>query len=718
MALSGQATRFENYSTPLDKHYEVFAYQPAPRQFAVVFTDITARKQAEAALRDSERRYHTLFDSLQEGFYLSQVIFDNDGKPIDFAYLDVNPAFERMMGLPRDQIVGHRAKELVPGLKPGWVETFSKVQSTGEPASYDTYSDFFKKHFEAFVFRPAQGQFAVLVSDITERKRAEEALRELSLKLEERVQERTAALSTSEQEFRSLAEAMPQIVWVTRPDGWNIYFNQQWADYTGMTMEESHGHGWNAPFHPDDKQRAWEAWQRATQYNEPYSLECRLRRADGVYRWWLIRGSPMLGVNGEILKWFGTCTDIEEIKLAEAAMQGANDLLEQRVAERTAALQESERRERERAQELAVMFEAVPVPVFIAREPECMHMTGNRLADEILRIPHGNELSLSGPAETKPVHFRPLKDGRELRLDELPAQRAARGEHVKDFELTLAFDDGVIRHVLGYGTPLPDEQGRPRGTVAVLMDITDRKRAEEMLQATVQDLERSNKELEQFAYIASHDLQEPLRQVRAYVNMLKDRHADKFDGKAGQYFQFVYEGAARMSDLVQGLLAYSRVGAKDARKQPTSCHEAMDTALANLQTGIAESRARVTHDDLPTVQAEPTQLTQLFQNLIGNAVKFHRDGEEPQIHVGCRRDDGHWVFQVRDNGIGIDPDHHEKVFLIFQRLHGRDKYPGTGIGLAICKKIVEQHGGKIWIESTVGQGSTFCFTLPEEGTRR
>ena len=203
-------------------------------------------------------------------------------------------------------------------------------------------------------------------------------------------------------------------------------------------MEESHGHGWNAPFHPDDKQRAWEAWQRATQYNEPYSLECRLRRADGVYRWWLIRGSPMLGVNGEILKWFGTCTDIEEIKLAEAAMQGANDLLEQRVAERTAALQESERRERERAQELAVMFEAVPVPVFIAREPECMHMTGNRLADEILRIPHGNELSLSGPAETKPVHFRPLKDGRELRLDELPAQRAARGEHVKDFELTLA----------------------------------------------------------------------------------------------------------------------------------------------------------------------------------------------------------------------------------------------------------------------------------------
>ena len=143
-----------------------------------------------------------------------------------------------------------------------------------------------------------------IVLDITERKQAEEALRQ-------RAEE---ALRMSEQEFRSLAEAMPQIVWATRPDGWNIYFNQQWVDYTGMTMEESYGHGWNTPFHPDDKQRAWEAWQRATQHNERYSLECRLRRADGVYRWWLIRGVPMLGANGEILKWFGTCTDIEEIK--------------------------------------------------------------------------------------------------------------------------------------------------------------------------------------------------------------------------------------------------------------------------------------------------------------------------------------------------------------------------------------------------------------------
>jgi light-regulated signal transduction histidine kinase (bacteriophytochrome) len=250
-------------------------------------------------------------------------------------------------------------------------------------------------------------------------------------------------------------------------------------------------------------------------------------------------------------------------------------------------------------------------------------------------------------------------------------------------------------------------------------DISERKRVELELEQsinglaeTARELERSNRDLEQFAYVASHDLQEPLRQVRAFVKLLRDRHSDKFDAKAAQYFEFVNEGAARMSDLVQGLLAYSRVGAKDERKQPIACQKAMETALANLQAGIAESRARITHDDLPTVVAEPTQLSQLFQNLIGNAVKFRRDGQDPEIPVGCCRDDGHWLFRVKDNGIGIDPDYHGKVFLIFQRLHGREKYSGTGIGLAICKKIVEQHGGRIWIESKAGEGSTFCFTLP------
>ena len=258
-----------------------------------------------------------------------------------------------------------------------------------------------------------------------------------------------------------------------------------------------------------------------------------------------------------------------------------------------------------------------------------------------------------------------------------------------------------------------DTDGKPLYYYSFLNDITARKQAEKTLRETVEELERSNKELEQFARITSHDLQEPLRQVRAYVQLLLDRHVDKLDGKAEQYLQFVYDGAARMSDLVSGLLAYSRVGARDVAPHLTSCQQALDAALANLQVSIAESRARVTHDELPTVTGEPMQLAQLFQNLIGNAVKFRRDGVTPEIHIGAKRGpDANWVFRVEDNGIGIAPEFHEKVFLIFQRLHGREKDPGTGIGLAICQKIVEQHGGKIWIEPKTGEGSAFCFTLP------
>jgi len=257
-----------------------------------------------------------------------------------------------------------------------------------------------------------------------------------------------------------------------------------------------------------------------------------------------------------------------------------------------------------------------------------------------------------------------------------------------------------------------------RGLIAMAMELELRvEQRTESLRQTAEELARSNRELEQFAYVSAHDLQEPLRQVRAYIGVLRDRYSDRLDDKASQYFQYVEEGATRMSELVSGLLEYARVGRRDAVHESTSCKAALNTAIANLQVSIDESHALITHDELPSVKANPTQLAQLFQNLIGNAIKFHRDGVPPEVHIGCRYDADDLVFFVRDNGIGIDMTHQKRLFVIFQRLHGRDKYAGTGIGLAICKKIVEQHGGKIWIESEAGEGSVFCFTLPEEGSR-
>ena len=265
--------------------------------------------------------------------------------------------------------------------------------------------------------------------------------------------------------------------------------------------------------------------------------------------------------------------------------------------------------------------------------------------------------------------------------------------------------------------PLYDADGSIRGILGTFEDITSQKQAEEKLKQTLAELERSNADLEQFAYMASHDLQEPLRMVSSFLGLLAERYEGRLDADADQFIQFAVDGARRMQNLINALLEYSRVTTRGRPPQPTDANVALQDALWNLQVAIEEAGATVTHDPLPTVLADPTQLMQLFQNLIGNAIKFRRD-EPPTVHISARpaADAGPagkmWEFSVADNGIGIDPKFHERIFGVFQRLHTQRQYPGTGIGLAICKKIVERHGGRIWVESEPGKGSTFYFTLP------
>ncbi|MGH8691162.1 MAG: sensor histidine kinase, partial [Burkholderiales bacterium] len=266
-----------------------------------------------------------------------------------------------------------------------------------------------------------------------------------------------------------------------------------------------------------------------------------------------------------------------------------------------------------------------------------------------------------------------------------------------------------------------DAAGRPLYEIGVYDDITERKQAEAALGEAHEELKRSNADLEQFAYVASHDLQEPLRMVASYTQLLGRRYEAKLDADAREFMAYVVDGATRMKQLIEDLLAYSRVGTKAQDFGPVSLEAALRRALFNLRAAVEEAGAAVTYDALPTVQGDEVQLGQLLQNLMGNALKF-RSASVPRIHIGVAETPAEWTLEVRDNGMGIEPQYFERIFMVFQRLHNKGEYPGTGIGLAICKKVVERHGGRIWVESRPAQGpnqgSSFHFTLPKHTGER
>jgi PAS domain S-box-containing protein len=356
----------------------------------------------------------------------------------------------------------------------------------------------------------------------------------------------------SEERFRSLAVALPQLIWSSSAEGALEYVNPLWRTYAGWTAEqEPPSDPWPSLLHPEDQSSYLDRWKKVLKSGEIFEVQCRLKHMpDGSYRWFLCRAVPHRNSNGEIVRWFGSCTDIQ-----------------------------------------------------------------------------------------------------------------------------------------------------------------DQMNSATKLQAAIDALSRSNADLEQFAYAASHDLQEPLRMVAIYTQLLKEEYSEKLDATASGYINFAVSGALRMEELLKSLLSYATVA--NASQDSAECvdgNEASKAAELNLQAMIEDTRAVISSDQLPQVWIPRVHLIRLFQNLIGNALKYRGD-LDPQIHIGVRSDANMWTFSVRDNGIGIAPEYLSQIFGVFKRLHG-SKYEGTGIGLAMCQKIVERAGGQIWVESEVGKGSTFLFTLP------
>jgi PAS domain S-box-containing protein len=302
------------------------------------------------------------------------------------------------------------------------------------------------------------------------------------------------------------------------------------------------------------------------------------------------------------------------------------------------------------------------------------------------------------------------------------------GQPLVNREEKETWPDGTVTWVSTTKVAIRDKKDHIVGTFGISRDITGRKQAEAALAKSAQELARSNRELEQFAYVASHDLQEPLRMIASYLQLLDRRYKETLDPNGREFLAFAVDGAKRLQNLIHDLLLYSRVGREGETFAWTNCEESLARALVNLKFSIEESHARITHGPLPRIMADSTELTQLLQNLIGNAIKF-RGEHAPEIHIAVElrkapqagkvsasspREE--WVFAITDNGIGIEPQYFERIFVVFQRLHTRDEFPGTGIGLALCKRIIERHGGRIWVESQPGKGTTFWFTIPQTNT--
>ena len=499
-----------------------------------------------------------------------------------------------------------------------------------------------------------------------------------SAQLEGRVRERTIALQESNNQLQWAEEIGRTGSWewlipenrVTWSDGLYKVFGLLPAEFSA-TYE-----AYLEQVHPDDREYVRQAVNTAFLAGGAFEFESRILGGNSGPRHLYTRGEMLFNELGEPARMIGTAIDITERKRAEQA------------------LLESENK-------FSILFGESAHPVVLSR-----------LSDHVLVDVNNAWTELFGFTKAEAVG----KTSLELGINRDPQRRTQtinevrRVNSIRNLEQTLFTKSGrALTTLLSINLITI---GGENYAINSLQDITERKQMEEALYQRTEDLRRSNSELEHFAYVASHDLQEPLRKVIGFTSLLSKRYQGRLDAEADEFIGFTVQAAARMQDLIQDLLTYSRVG-RSAEMTTTDCEQVLNEALANLQVEVETSGAQIQHTALPTVMGNERELIQLFQNLVGNALKFHGDSP-PEVHIGARRQHNDWLFSVRDNGIGLDPQFSERIFQMFQRLHRKDEYPGTGIGLAVCKKVVEHHGGHIWVDSAPGAGATFLFTLPAD----
>lgn len=477
-------------------------------------------------------------------------------------------------------------------------------------------------------------------------------------------------LRASEARFRAAAQAN-SLLWTNNAKGEMEGDQPGWSAFTGQSKAEYQGFGWSKAIHPADAQPTIEAWLEAVAERRTFNFEHRVRRHDGVFRLFSIRAVPVLDNEATIREWVGVHNDITEKKTAEDEL-------------------------RESAARFVFIAESMPQMIFTARSSgevdyfnrQWVQFTGLSLEE----IKNGEW--------TQFIHPDDLEES--LRVWQRSIQTGEPFQFVHRFRRS----DSVYRWHLSRAHAMRSEDGNVSMWISSNTEIHDEKETQEALR-------RANSDLEQFAYSASHDLQEPLRGVSIFSELLARRYQTQLDGPGLEFLAHIKSGALRIELLVHDLLEYTQVQNLESSPpaEGTDANRVLLTVTANLTTAIRDSAATITSEPLPSVAVHAIHLQQLFQNLIGNGIKY-RSTEPPRVHLKAEKRGEQWLFSSRDNGIGINPKYNERIFGLFKRLHTADEYPGTGIGLAICQRIVERYGGRIWVESELGKGSTFFFTLP------
>ncbi|HUL40090.1 MAG TPA: ATP-binding protein [Methanomassiliicoccales archaeon] len=501
-------------------------------------------------------------------------------------------------------------------------------------------------------------------------------------------------LKGADEPYRALFEQMSEGAVTISEDSSILYSNRSFAKAVGIPLERIIGSKFVDCLAPADRKVLWALMKESK--DRPSKSELYLRLA--YSRLLPVKLSISHLSMAKLPTYSVLVTDLSERLAAEAALRKANEELEEKVKSRTSELEDAKVR-------LETLLDQMPVAVVMVEPPDGRVIYVNKEVSRQLRGPTKavcDDRDL--PLYDLPLYTSFHLDGRQYSEEELPLNVAMRtGKAVLNEIIQFERLDGTRGYSNANAVPIRDSKGNLTAIIGLRFDISDQIIAQ-------QKLARSNSELQQFAYVASHDLQEPLRMVINYVGLLNKRYSKELDDQSKEYLVYINEGAERMRQLINDLLQYSRVDIQVKPFEQVDMNIVVAEVLSSLQVAIKESGANIEARNLPMVWADKVQIGQVVQNLVANSMKFNK-AKTPRILIDYYQTQIEWVFTVEDNGIGIDPRNHEKIFQMFQRLHSRDEYPGSGIGLPISKKIVERHGGRIWIQSELGEGSTFFFSI-------